>query len=220
MDEALNMARNCRSGPVSAKLTATGAKLVPEAFRDTWAAFVSCLVISIVTIFDALFLHPKQMSQRAPVMKLWDGTFGWFQRIPLIGAHLQSKGHARLDVLQAHRMRLPQPYQRSMYQLSQDYGAGSSEDAVYQLMRAKIIRKFSEEDGRPLFETPEGRFFTKGANGALQEIVLNVQAPQSRSQMLTTGALRAALLVMHSTDVLGKPRAPRGLCKWHCPTSR
>lgn len=153
---------------------ASASKLIPEGFGVEWGPLVSAFVISIVTTFDALFLHPKQMSQRAPAMKLWDGTFrfAFLYGVPWLGPHLQSKGRVRLDILKAHRMRLPQPYQRSMFQVSTETEA--TEDQAFSLLRSKIVEKFTEEE-HSLFETPEGRFFTKGAKGVLMEITLDVR---------------------------------------------
>lgn len=158
------------SSPTSAS------KIVPEGFGVSWGPLVSCFVISIVTTFDALYLHPKQMCMRGPVMKLWDGTFrfAFLYRVPVLGPFLQSKGGVHLDILKAHRMRLPEPHQRSMFQVSRE--SSISEDAAYSNLRAKIVQKFTEEE-HSLFETPDGRFFTKGAKGILMEITLDVRTP-------------------------------------------
>ena len=148
-------------------------KLVPEGFGVSWGPLVSCAVISIVTTFDALYLHPKQLCQRAPVMKLWDGTFrfAFLYGVPILGPFLQSKEGVHLDILKAHRMRIPQPHQRSMFHVSRE--TATNEDPAYSNLRAKIVQKFTEEE-HSLFETPDGRFFVKSAKGVLMEITLDV----------------------------------------------
>jgi hypothetical protein len=188
--------------PCSAPTSTT--TLTPHGFGVSWGPLVSAFIIALATTFDAMYLHPKQLCQRAPVMKLWDGTFrfAFLYRVPWLGPFLQSKRRDYMDILKAHRMQLPQPHQRSMFQVSREYAAYG--DAAFCDLRAKIVQKFTKEE-HSLFETPDGRFFTKRSCGVLMEITLDVRlrlllGPSVRpgidsycalasTQLLTSGAL-------------------------------